>query len=38
MGDEAAAEWKFMCMFNHHKASHITQDHQDMLINRIHMK
>ena len=38
MGNQTAAEWKFMGMFNHHKAPDITQHHQDMLIHCVDMK
>ena len=38
MGNQTAAERKLMRMFNHHKASHILQNHQDVLVNRIYVK
>ena len=38
MGDKSAAEGKLMGMLNHHKAPHITQHHQDVLVYCIHMK
>ncbi|MEY4059905.1 MAG: hypothetical protein RL551_1161, partial [Pseudomonadota bacterium] len=33
MGNQATAEGKFMRMLDHHKATHITQHHQDVLVN-----